>query len=198
MKKSLVIVVFLLVIMSVSGKSAEVTPYYGLAMSDSGEMTLDRGVVESSSEASTFFGLQFGPEYLDGSVGIDFFYHSTTQAFLDTSSDTTVKKDLLGTYINLYLAYGFLSKGNGQYWLRAYVAYPFFGSLKPLESDEDHFFSPTGLSLGLGVNVYKNIYVNLRYQMTEYEKYFTNGAAVSNLRENLKTNQLFSFISFKF
>ena len=96
--------------MSVSGESAEVTPYYGVDMSDTGEMTLDRGVIESSSDTSTFFGLQFGPEYYDGAIGIDFFYHSTTQAFNDVANSTTIKKDFLGTYINLYLAYGFFKK----------------------------------------------------------------------------------------
>lgn len=176
----------------------EVSGYYGFAVKDSGEMTLDRGVVESSADTSTFFGLRFGPEFYDGSIGLDLYYHSSTQTFSDVGSSLSSSKDFLGTFINAYISYGFFAKAKGEYWLKAYVGLPFFGSLKPLKSDEDHFFSPTGYSLAAELNIYGGFYVGTRFSSTEYEKYYTNGTAVTNYESNLVVNSLFTYLGFNF
>tara|TARA_B100000925_G_scaffold291336_1_gene279027 strand:- start:115 stop:708 length:594 start_codon:yes stop_codon:yes gene_type:complete len=193
-----VICIFFTLFLSTYVYSFEVSGYYGFAATDGGEMTLDRGVVESSADTSTFFGLRFGPEYFNGSVGLDLFYHSTTQTFSDASSSLTSTKDFLGTYINAYISYGFFPKGAGEYWLKAYVGLPFFGSMKPIKSDEDHFFSPTGYSLAAEFNIYGGFYLGTRYSSTEYEKYYTNGSAVTNYRSNLIVSSFFTYLSYTF
>ena len=79
-------------------------------------MTLDRGVVESSTGSSSFFGLRFWPELFNGSIGVDLFFfdHSTTQTFPDKNSSLSSTKDFLGTYMNVYLSYDFLPKAGGE------------------------------------------------------------------------------------
>ena len=190
--------IFFTLFIETSVDAFEFSGYYGFAALDTGEMTLDRGVVESSADTSTFFGFRFGPEYFDGSFGLDLFYHSTTQTFADASSSLSSTKDFLGTYINAYISYGLFPKGAGQYWLKAYAGLPIFGSLKPIKSDEDHFFSPTGYSLAVEVNIYGGLYFGGRYSSTEYEKYFTKGSAVSNYESNLVVSSFFTYLSYTF
>lgn len=190
--------IFFTLFLATNALAFEVSGYYGFAATDSGEMTLDRGVVESSADTSTFFGLRFGPEYFDGSFGLDLFYHSTTQTFSDASSSLSSTKDFLGTYINAYVSYGFFPKGAGAYWVKTYLGFPFFGSLKPIKSNEDHFFSPTGYSLAAEVNIYGGFYVGGRYSSTEYEKYFTKGSAVSNYESNLVVSSFFTYLGYNF
>ena len=43
--------------------------------------------------------------------------------------------------------------------------------MKPVKSDEDHFFSPTGYSLGGEFNIWGGVYFGARYSSIEYEKY---------------------------
>ena len=103
----------------------EVTGYYGVAATDTGEMTLDRGVVESSTGSSSFFGLRFRPELFNGSIGVDLFYHSTTQTFSDKNSSLSSTKDFLGTYVNAYFSYDFLPKAEGSIGFDFMLAFRF-------------------------------------------------------------------------
>ncbi|MAW07884.1 MAG: hypothetical protein CME61_06325 [Halobacteriovoraceae bacterium] len=178
--------------------SFEVTPYYGFSIKDEGNFGLSRGTVNSESPRSTYFGLMLGPEFFSGSAGLDLTYYAPTVTFSDQALARNTKKEFVGTYLSLYGTYGFFPKDKKEYWLKVFFSFPFFASLKPLKTDEDHFFSPSGFSLGGGVNIYKNIYLNFRYSSFEYEKYFANGSAVSTYQSNYKTTQIFSFLSFKF
>ena len=51
----------------------EISGYYGFAASDSGEMTLDRGVVESSADTSTFLAFALGRSILMEGLGLIYF-----------------------------------------------------------------------------------------------------------------------------